>query len=508
MLGQADLAAWIEVTTGERPWSVQDRISTLVQRYRSRVTVPSCNASGKTWLAARIALAFYDSFTPGAQCQYCRGPCGGSKIITTSSKFEHLRDNVWGELRRTRARLARRGISIPGRFYEGDNLRLEAGPDHFIIGQNPRSAEGMQGYHAPHKLIIGDEATAISEELASGITGLLASADSRLFLIANPTTPETWFASLTRSKGVEVVRITAWDTPMFTDEPVPEGANLITPAFLTELEHRGMGPGTYEWTTRVEAQFWDLGEDNLIPGEWVERARSVEPFFGGTRALGIDLATYGSGENVIAFRRGNVLEEVRAFPSMRQEHFWQGPVTKAVLDFAPHFVVYDADGVGAGVSGEADRLNKHLPPGGQVVGFRGAIKVAPQYLNARSAWWWFLRRKLEAGRIHWRINDLKTEEQITQLHYTVTAGGAIKVESKEEMRKRGLESPDRGDAVMYSFALSEELDVPVLPPAAIAQTGPAGTYDRSEHAMWDRDIWEMERGRTRERDAVWGNTDW
>lgn len=505
--GQANLGAWIRTATGEKLWSVQAFIALAASRYRSRVAVPSCNASGKTWLAARIALAFYDSFAPGTPCVLCGGPCGGSKVVTTSSKFEHLKDNLWGEIRTVHPRLVER-VGMGGRLYEGDNLRLEDSPSHFIVGHNPKATEGMQGYHAAHKLIIGDEATALDEELTSGITGLLASGDSRLFLIANPTTAETWFATEANTEGTELVRIKAWDTPLFTGEDHPPGAALITPEFLDYLKAHGMGPGTYEWTTRVEAEFWTVGEDVLIPDDWYGRALGAPTEAGAGRQLGIDMATYGSAENVICWREGSTILRVDAFPAMRQELFWSGPVLEATQRFEPHWVVYDADGVGAGVSGEADRLRRHMTWGGQVLGFRGALKTASQYHNARSAWYWALRKRFERpGGVTVAPVDHKLRAQLTNIKYGVTAAGAIKVETKEEMKRRGKESPDRADAVMYAFAFSEDLPTPTAPSPAATLTQSYGVEDRSEDAMWRRDLGSLDRRRL--VDAVWGTPlDW
>lgn len=473
--------------TGGDLWSVQHYIARAVSHYRARVAVPSCNASGKTHLAGRIALAFYDSFTPGTPCVICDGPCGGAKVITTSSKFEHLKDNLWGEIRTTYPRIAER-VGIPGRLYEGENLRLEATPQHFIVGHNPKAAEGMQGYHAAHKLIIGDEATSVSDDLASGITGLLSSGDSRLFLIANPTTADTWFAQEAVTAGTEMVRITAWDTPLFTGEDVPHGAALITPEFLEYLKAHGMGPGSYEWTTRVEAKFWTLGEDALINEEWWDRCVNPPAPAGTMRQLGIDLASYGSSENIIAWREGDTLHKVQPFPSMRQEDFFAGPVTEAIKRFDPHYIVYDADGVGAGVSGEVDRAARYMRPDGQVIGFRGALKTAPQYHNARSAWWWALRKRFEASSIKVAVSDPKLRAQATNIRYSITAAGAIRVETKEEMKKRGVDSPDRADGVMYAFAFSEELPMPVVPSMGAAVEAQLGISDRSEDRMWRRDM--------------------
>lgn len=511
MLGQLDLGDHIEIATGEKLWSVQHRVATAISQPNAHVAVPSCNSSGKTWLAARIALAFYDSFTPGTPCAYCKGPCRGSKVITTSSKFEHLRDNMWGEMRTAHPKLMR-NIGLAGRLYEGD-LRLEEGPNHFITGQSAATAEGMQGYHAAHILIIGDEATSVSEEVSQGITGLLASGDARLLLIFNPTTPDTFAAIQARSPRTTTIKITAFDTPNFTGEVVPDGAGLINQGFLDDLEAQGMGEGTYEWTTRVLAEFWSMGDDTLIAEEWIDRnwfpgsnqdAGSVL----GVRQLGVDMASYGSDENTIALREGDDLLALRAFPSMRMDTFWRGPVLDFVREWGPNFVCYDADGVGAGVVGYADEVQAQMV-NGTIIPFRGAKSVNEQSTNARSAWWWHLRRRFEADRIKLRLpNDPKLKAQLMQMRYSITSG-KIRAATKEEMRKQGFSSPDRGDAVMYSFALSEDLIMPVVRPTTTPYADTTGVSNHAEDHMWEtiRSRERSYRGRRRPVNPVFGVPD-
>lgn len=499
MLGQLDLSAWVEAALGVDLWSVQRKIGAAASKRRARVAVPSCNASGKTYLAARLCLAFYDAYTPGTPCASCgAGGCRGSKIITTSTDYSHLRSNLWGEMRLAEAELRARGIPLAGKMSLGDNLRLESSPGHFVVGRSPNKAEGFQGFHAAHKLILGDEATSLDDEMQQGITGLLATGDSRLLLIFNPTTDDTYAAAETRSTGTEVIKITAWDTPAFTGESMPAGSNLTTPEWLDDLQAKGMGPGTYEWTTRVLAEFWTQGENVLIPGELYDRAAGAE-FYGGTKQLGIDLAPYGSDENIIAFREGTALTKLLAYPAMRQDLFWRGPVMDAVRSFAPDYLSWDADGVGSGVYGEAEyvqgQFNTH---GGNLVllPFRGGVKVGAKFINARSAWWWAFRRRFEMGSISLTLpRDDKLRAQITDIRYTITDTGDIKVETKKSMKDRGVESPDRGDAAMYAFAMTEELPIP----SRVVET-PAEDYmgirDRSVDAMWRRDIKRLNTAKT------------
>jgi len=492
MLGQADLGAHIEIASGKRLWTIQRKIAAAISVPRAQVTVPSCNASGKTHLAARLALSFFDTFKPGTPCAICKGPCGGSKIITISSKYDHLALNLWGGIRTAYPEYVER-VGFDGRLLPGD-LKLEGGPNWFIIGQSVEKPEGLQGHHAAHKLIIGDEATAIGEDSSLAITRLLSSGDSRLLLIFNPTTSDTFAYHKSIAPGVENIRIRAYDTPAWTGEDMPEGANLITPRFLQELEIQGMGPGTFEWETSVEGRFWEAADDALIMLPWVKAAHEVQGYEG-VRALGVDLATYGTNENVITYRDGNEIVWQRIYPSMRMDNFFQGPVLQSVAEVEPHYVIYDADGVGAGVVGEADHIRRAMVRwGGQVMPFRGGLGVGEaRFRNVRSMWWWALRRRLEAGELSLRFTDPKLETQLTAIRYSLTNTGEIKVERKEEMKKRNMDSPDRADSLMYACAMCEDLPATALPGPAPTLASRQGVQDMSEKAMWARMGRDMDR---------------
>lgn len=505
-LGQMHLADSIRILTGETIWSKQDEIAEAMSVPKAQVIVPSCYSSGKTWLAARIALALYDAYTPGTPCEWCNGPCGGIKIITTSTKEEHLKDNLWGEIRMAWPKINARGLHLQGKLWPADTrIGNETMSNHFITGLVATNPEGFQGYHAPHVIIIGDEATALSSEVATGITGLLASGDARLLLILNPTDGTTYAATKARSPRTNTIKITAYDTPPFTGEDVPAGAEFINQAFLDDMIAEGAGPETYEWETHVMANFWNLTEDTLIADEWYEQAASgLHLPMPGSRSIGIDLASYGTAESVIAVRDGLSLVEMRAFPSQRVDHFFQGPVTRAIMDFDPHYVIYDADGVGAGAVGYAEALYRQLQPDAQVIPFRGAKHINDHYTNARSAWYWALRRHFEAGNIGIMVKDSRLKEQALGLRYSIK-NGAIRVETKDEMKKRGMASPDRLDALMYAFAYAVDLPIPVARKTADRVNELFGVGDRPNDDHWSK---ELERYDKPTVHPILGVTDW
>lgn len=509
MLGQLDLSAWVEAACGTQLWSVQRRIGAAASKRRARVAVPSCTASGKTYLAARLALAFYDAYTPGTPCRDCDphgtgSGCQGAKVITLASKFEHLRDVLWGDIRSAYADLLAKGLAPVGRMSQGQNLRLESSAGHFMIGASPNQPESLQGHHGPHILIIGDEATALAEEVTKGLGSTLATGDARLILIFNPTTPDTWAATVSRAPQTETIKITAWDTPHFTGEK-PAPAGLLTPEYLEELRGRGEGEGTFTWVTKVCADFWDLGDAILIPELMYDRAFGVE-HLPGVKALGIDLAPYGSDMNAIAYRNGNGLVKMSVYPSMRPDRFWEGPVMEAVRNFGPDYLIWDADGVGSGSYGDAERVasqwNNKYKGNLVLLPFRGGGRFSKDFSNVRSAWWWSLRQRFENDSLAIVMpGDDRLRKELTSMTYSVRDTGDIRVETKSEMRKRNLHSPNMADATMYCFSMLDELPTPTKVQETKG-TDILGIRDNSVEAMWARDLERLRRPKN-ERRTPW-----
>jgi hypothetical protein len=110
--------------------------------------------------------------------------------------------------------------------------------------------------------------------------------------------------------------------------------------------------------------------------------------------------------------------------------------------------IVDVPGVGGGV---VDRLAELDLP---VVPYNGG--EAPidkeRFVNARAEDYWTLRERFEQGEIDIDPDDDKLAAQLGSIKWGIDSRGRIKIESKDDMRKRGLPSPDRADAMAIAFA--------------------------------------------------------
>jgi len=113
----------------------------------------------------------------------------------------------------------------------------------------------------------------------------------------------------------------------------------------------------------------------------------------------------------------------------------------------PREILVDSIGVGSGV---VDRLQElELPVRG--VNVAEAPSMGETYLNLRSELWFKTKGWLEDRSCKLPSNDQLIAE-LTSIRYSFTSSGKMKAESKDEMRKRGLQSPDLADALCLTMA--------------------------------------------------------
>jgi len=415
------------------PWSKQRQVFDYLKEPNARVSVRSCNGVGKTHLAAASALWFLYSFSP------CR-------VVTTAPKLQQLRNSLWAEIRLAHARSGLQG--------ECGSLALRLTDDQFAIGQTATEATSFQGLHAPHILVIAEEAAGLEEPIWEGIDALLTSGDARLLIIGNPTSSSGRFYDSHHSTRdlYRTVHISALDSPNFTGEVVPEGLSrsLITRAWV-ERQAQEWGEDSPLYRARVLGEFPDQAEGSLIALSWLERAKESDlPAGQHPIEAGLDVARQGGCENVLAIRQGPRLLHLEAW---RSDDLMQtaGRAAAAIRDWSITTLRVDATGMGSGV---LDRLREQgLPAVGVWVGDRP--RDPERFTMLRDEIAWGLRERLREGEMS-GLTDSRTMAQLSALKYSFDSRGRIRVESKDEMSRRGLPSPDRADAVVLAYAAVAE----------------------------------------------------
>lgn len=161
--------------------------------------------------------------------------------------------------------------------------------------------------------------------------------------------------------------------------------------------------------------------------------------------FGLDVARYGDDRTVLILRRGALIEDILIWRG-RDLMWTASEVSLAVNRLKPRAVFIDSVGLGAGV---VDRL-KQL--GHRVVGVNSGGRPArtDQYANLKAEMWSRMRQWLmEEAVIPDRL-DLKND--LLAPAYDFDSAGRLKIESKENLKGRGLLSTDIADALALTFA--------------------------------------------------------
>ncbi len=203
-----------------------------------------------------------------------------------------------------------------------------------------------------------------------------------------------------------------------------------------------------EWQARFLEGDWSAfeGTNCVFPFQAIQSAAVRELAEGKPKALGVDVARYGDDESVVAVRAGGV-GRIRAIAKKSDLMAVTGTVSAAILDERPLDAInVDADGMGGGV---VDRLRelKH-----QVYEFHGGGRPNDneRFRNLKAEAYWGFRDRLVAGNVS-IPDDLELKAQLTSCTYRVTSSGQIEITPKEEMKKKGIKSPDRAEALIYAF---------------------------------------------------------
>jgi hypothetical protein len=169
--------------------------------------------------------------------------------------------------------------------------------------------------------------------------------------------------------------------------------------------------------------------------------------------MGVDIARQGADQSVIRFRRGL---DARSIPAVkfRIPDLMQiaSRVMEQVNSHNPDAVFVDGTGIGWGVH---DRLNQLGCPNAVGVDFGSkadrtdARDAAARYANKRAEMWGFMKEWLKVGSLP---DDNELTADLKAVDYGYDASDAILLERKDDMRRRGLASPDDGDALALTFA--------------------------------------------------------
>lgn len=315
------------------------------------------------------------------------------------------------------------------------------------------NTEAFAGLHNQGRriLLIFDEASAISDSVWQVAEGALTDAKTEIIwcVFGNPTRNTGRFRECFGKLAHR------WNHEQIDSRTV-EGANKKQhDAWIQDY-----GEDSDFVRVRIKGQFPRAGSSQFIASDIVERAATREDGDDGVPictqydpvVMGVDVARFGDDESVITIRRGR---DARTIPAERfrgqDTMFLVGRIASLCQQWGIDAVFIDETGLGAGVVDRCRQLQ--LPAFGVNNGSRAiTAQVDGELVANRAAEMWALGRSwLRSGGVIENDPDLRA--QIEGREYGYNVHNAIVLERKDDMKKRGLASPDRADSLFLTFAM-------------------------------------------------------
>lgn len=423
---------FFEDILGFTPWHKQLEIAYSI-RDHVKTSVRSGHSTGKTYSIARIALWFLFAFP-------------NSIVINTAPTTRQVKYQFWRYFRQAHknAKAALGGKLLQTEYKIDENW--------YALGFSTKPSDGQsasdyfQGFHGENILIIVDEASGVHEKVFEAIDGCIASGVTvRLVYIGNPTRTEGEFHRSFTDPDFNKIRIASTDTPNY------KKGKIIVPGLATKDWVEGMarkyGIDSDVYRVRVSGEPPRKSSDTWISIDRIESSiNSDRKKELAEEVIGVDVARFGTDSSALVYRNGNysrVLEKIQGQDTMQIA----GLVARYLRNDYPNAVAHiDVIGVGGGV---LDRLLEQPDIADRCFGVNVACASTDpaEYRNLRSEGWGLVKDWL----VHAILEDGEDWYQLAKPKYKIASGGQIQIESKQDMKKRGIPSPDVADALILTL---------------------------------------------------------
>ena len=373
----------------------------------------------------------------------------GSTTIVSANSESQLRSITWAEITKWLA------MSINSHWFEVSATRvmpakwltelverdLKKGTRYWGVEGRLWSAENPDAYAGVHNfdgvLVIFDEASGIDDSIWAVTAGFFTENTPNRFWMAfsNPRRNTGYFYETFNSKR------DFWKTRVVDARTVEGTDKAVYQRIIDEY-----GPDSSQAHVEVYGMFPNAGDDQFIGANLVDDAMARKKYQDASAPIiiGVDPARFGADATVIAVRQGRDIVKImrhRGDDTMTVV----GHVIEAIEEYKPALVVIDEGGLGAGI---VDRLKeqRYKVKG---VNFGNKSNQPVMYGNKRAEMWGKMREWLKSAAIP---NDRFLKTDLISPMMKPDSRGTIFLESKKDMKSRGLASPDAADAIAVTFA--------------------------------------------------------
>ncbi len=427
----------------------KDALMLLAQN--KKVAIRSGQGVGKTGLEAAALLWFLSCYP------YPR-------IVATAPTKQQLHDVLWSETSKWMSRSPLLTTILKWTktyiYMIGNEKRW------FAVARTATKPENMQGFHEDNMLFIVDEASGVADPIMEAILGTLSGSNNKLLMCGNPTKTSGTFYDAFHVDRKQYINIAVSSR----NSPRTDKDNIAS------LD-RKYGKDSNVVRVRVDGEFPSQEEDVFISLCVIEQCGSKIYELPEDKGMpyiifGVDVARFGDDETIIYRNAKGKLKLVihrRGQNLMATVGDIVAQYKKTINDFpeykGPIHVNIDDTGLGGGVTDrlrevkQEQKLHRLL-----IIPINAAEKIetntkegkdaAEHYNNLTTHMWAVLRDLLENKQIEIE-DDADTFAQLSIRKYFMASNGKLELESKKDMKKRGVSSPDRADAAALSTYLGK-----------------------------------------------------
>lgn len=399
----------------------------------SRVALVAANGSGKTSEVVAVAVLWHMIRYPGSQ------------TVVTAGVYRQIAEVLWPLIRN---RVTGMGPDIAGNFDITENRIIYRSPS--LPGEGPREPsmcngfsaekpEAAEGWHgrgpSGNLLYVIDEAKAVPDGIFDAMERCQP---TRLLVVSSPGGAAGRFYEIfkTGDKRYKTFKVTSYDCPHIEKKWVDE-----------QIAAYGIKSAVVQ--SMIFAEFCDEdGASLVLPSATLQKCLSSPPMKAGTHVrVGSDFAA-GGDENVIYPVYGNDASKPGIY---WREKDTMTAIGRFVTEFKRLGVEQGnvwADGSGIGIP-MCDALRE---AGWQVnrVNNGEAAFDNEKFANRGTEMWVQFARLVETCKIILPKDDEVLHRQLTTRRLEHNSKGKLIVEPKDKMKKRGLDSPDRADALILA----------------------------------------------------------
>jgi len=366
-----------------------------------------------------------------------------TKVVVTANTETQLKTKTWAELAKWyRLFIAKHWFTLTATALYSVSPEHEKTWRADMVPWSEEKTESFAGLHNKGKriVLIFDEASAIPDKIWEVSEGALTDEDTEIlwFVFGNPTRNigrffdcfnklrHRWFTRHIDSRSVKITNKTQINKWV---EDYGEASDFVK--------------------VRVKGEFPNASSSQFIAGNVVDEARvrelTLPQFSFAPKILTIDPAWTGGDETVIGLRQGLMFKILAVYPRNDDDFVMAGYVAN-FQDKEKAEAVFIDYGYGTGIYSAGKTMGRNWI----LVQF-GSESTTEGYKNKRAEMWGLMKEWLANGGAIPNDPVLAADLIGPEYHFDLRTSKII-LESKEDMKKRGLASPNRADALALSFA--------------------------------------------------------